>query len=308
MRVLTCLLLTGLLVSGAAAQEATPPAEPAVFFDDFTYDATDADAFTDNGWIVRSVEGWPGVPGATWSTEDVIIVDDPDDETNRLVQMTSSTNGTPENTFQTQLCQQRKFLEGTYAARVRFSDAPTTGPDGDQIVQTFYTISPLAYDLAPDYSELDFEYLPNGGWGIPNNVFFVTTWETFRPEPNWLADNTSASSAESYEGWHTLVMQVTATSVKYYVDGELMAFHTGKYVPEVPMSINFNQWFINGGLLASDTPREYVEQIDWVFHAAETRLHPVDVDAAILALRDAGETFVDTVPPLDPALESPCNF
>jgi len=36
------------------------------------------------------------------------------------------------------------------------------GPDGDQIVETFYTISQMD---EPSYSEADFEYLPNGGWG-----------------------------------------------------------------------------------------------------------------------------------------------
>lgn len=294
--------------SAVTAQEATPSAELRLFFDDFNYAATDDDLFVERGWIVRTAEGWPGVPGATWSAEDVIIVEDPDDESNLLVEMRSSTDGTNENTLQTQFCQQRKFLEGTYAARVHFSDEPATGPDGDNIVQTFYTISPLAFDLDPDYSELDFEYLPNGGWGFPENVFFSTTWESFRPEPNWLADNVSENVQDSFEGWHTLVVQVTSTSVKYYIDGDLFAFHTGEFVPEVPMSINFNLWFINGGLLDSDEPREYVEYVDWAFHTADTILSPEEVDAAITDLRDEETFYIDTVPPLDPVLESPCNF
>jgi hypothetical protein len=301
-------LISLMAVNAAVAQEATNSPEANLFFDDFAYAATDDEVFAERGWIVRSVEGWPGVSGATWSTDAVTVVEDPDDEDNRLVQMISSTDGTPENTVQTQFCQSRKFLYGTYAARVRFSDAPEVGPDGDSIVQTFYTISPLAFDLDPDYSELDFEYLPNGGWGFGDSVFFTTTWETFRPEPNWLADNVSQNDQDSYEGWHVLVMQVTDSAVKYYVDGDLFAFHTGKFVPEVPMSINFNLWFVNGGLVGSNEAREYVEYVDWVFHAADAVLSPEAVESQIETLREAGVNYVDDVPPLNPVLESPCNF
>ncbi|MGH9905613.1 MAG: hypothetical protein ACRD8U_08535, partial [Pyrinomonadaceae bacterium] len=84
---------------------------------------------------------------------------------------------------------QRKYLEGTYAARVRFTDKPVSGPAGDQVVESFYTISPLKAPWDPDYSELDFEYLPNGGWGIDGPTLYATTWETFFPEPNWKKDN-----------------------------------------------------------------------------------------------------------------------
>lgn len=307
MRIAVFLLWFSILsIDIAAAQEATP--EESLFFDDFNYSSTDDEAFIERGWIVRAGEGWPGVPGATWRAEGVEVVDDPDDEDNRLIQMTSATDGTPENTYQTQFCQQRKFLEGTYAARVRLSDAPETGPDGDIIVQTFYTISPLEYDLDPDYSELDFEYLPNGGWGFDDNVFFATTWETFRPEPNWLADNSSDYLEDSFEGWHTLVVQVADGTITYYVDGDVLAEAADEYFPEVPMSINFNLWFVNGGLVGSDDEREYLEQIDWVFHAADVVLSPEEVEAAVVGMREVDVDYVDTVLPLDLPLESPCNF
>src|SRR4029450_608861 len=162
-----------------------------------------------------------GVPGATWSEHGVSFLKDLNDPRNRILRMTSSTDGPNANTPQTQICHQRKYLEGTYAARVRFTDAPLSGPSGDQIVQSFYTIAPLKAPMDPDYSELDFEYLPNGGWGITGPTLYQTTWETFFPEPNWKADNVSNNTSGNRAGWHTLVTQVGNGTVKYFVDGQL---------------------------------------------------------------------------------------
>src|SRR5262249_61698721 len=116
------------------------------------------------GGIVRPKAGWPGARGAVWSAGNVSFVDDPAQSGNRLLRMSSSTDGTVAGTSQTQVCHQRKYLQGTYATRVRFRSSPTAGPDGDQVVETFYAISPLKAPLDPAYSELDWEYLPNGGW------------------------------------------------------------------------------------------------------------------------------------------------
>lgn len=284
------MLLTGLL-SGFQAQP-----DEAILFDDFSY--TTPDEFEANGWIIREGSGWPGVPGAIWRAENVSLEDG-------LLTMTSAVDGT--HVYQTQVCHQRKYLEGTYASRIYFSDSPAVGPDGDQIVQTFYLISPQEYDLDPSYSELDFEYLPNGGWGNSESILFATTWETFRLDP-WLADNTSATLTDSMEGWHTLVMQIADEEVHYFVDGELLDTHGGKFYPEVPMSINFNLWFINGGLTNSDKMREYVEQIDWVFFAADMVLSPEEVESRVGEFQSEDISFMDTVPEWDTALISPCDF
>jgi hypothetical protein len=208
--------------------------------------------------------------------------------------MTSSTDGTPEHTFQTQVCHRRKYLEGTYAARLRFSDTPVSGGDGDQVVQTFYTITPYEQPLVPDYSEMDYEYLPNGGWGSGDLTFYVTTWETVQIEP-WSADNTSTSIQGSLTGWHTLVTQTTGGTVRYFLDGKLIAQHGGKYYPDAPMSINFNLWFIDGGLVQSQGVRVYEEDIDWVFHEAGALLMPDEVTVKVQELRDASIEFQDTV-------------
>jgi hypothetical protein len=258
-----------------------------------------------NGWIVRSGSGWPGVSGASFRAENVSFVDYPDPADNRLLRMTSSTDGTPENTYQTQICQQRKYLEGTYAARVRFNDEPVSGPDGDQVVQTFYAITPYIQPLDPDYSEMDYEYLPNGGWGSGDLSLYVTTWETVQIEP-WNAVNISNSVQGSLTGWHTLVTQVAGGTVRYFVDGQLLAQHGEKYYPDARMSINFNLWFIQGGLIQSDGVREYEEDVDWVFHEAGTLLMPDEVIEKVNELRNASVTFTDTVPP--GIQTSPCDL
>lgn len=287
----------------AAAESASssPPAQ--ILFDDFSYATQDEMAA--NGWIVRSDSGWPGVVGASFRPENVSFLDYPDQLGNRLLRMTSSTDGTAENTYQTQICHQRKYLEGTYAARVRFLDEPVTGTDGDQVVETFYTITPYTRAFDPAYSEMDYEYLPNGGWSGAELTFYVTTWETVQIEP-WNADNTSNSIQGSLAGWHTLVTQVMGGTVRYFVDGKLIAQHGGAYYPDAPMSINFNLWFIDGGLTQAEGMREYQEDIDWVFHAANTLLMPDEVSARVNELRKASIKFQDTVP--SQGQTSPCDL
>lgn len=274
-----------------------------ILFDDFSYSTRDE--MTANGWVIRSGSGWPGVAGATFRSENVAFVDYPNQSGNRLLRMTSSTDGSGENTFQTQICHQRKYLEGTYAARVCFSDEPASGVDGDQIVETFYTITPYDRPLNPAYSEMDYEYLPNGGWGGAELTFYVTTWETVQIEP-WNADNTSNSVQGSLAGWHTLVTQVTNGTVRYFVDGKLIAQHGGTYYPDALMSINFNLWFIDGGLVQAEGAREYQEDIDWVFHEAGVLLMPEEVNAKVGERKIASVTFQDTV--LSGIQASPCDL
>jgi hypothetical protein len=302
MKIFAVVLGTALLLSLNAA----PQSRPQVLFDDFSY--TNQQQLKQHGWIIRTEAGWPGVPGATWKEEGVSILKDTDTTNNRFVRMTSATDSTPANTTQTQLCQQRKFFDGTYAARVRFSDAPVSGPDRDQVVQSFYTISPLKAPMDLDYSELDWEYLPNGGWGIDGPTLYATTWETFSPEPNWKKDNVFKTSNGSEAGWHTLVTQVMNQKVRYFVDGQLFAEHGGEYYPEDTMSINFNLWFVRDGMVKSTERRQYQEDIDWVFFQKGLALAPEDVEAAVASMRHRAVKFRDTVPAKVPALKSPCNF
>jgi hypothetical protein len=299
---------TGAWKSRAMPAETMPTraGKPQMLFDDFAY--ADRGQLAAHGWIVRTKPGWPGVRGATWAAENVSFHDNPARPGDQVLRMSSSTDGTAAGTTQTQICHRRKYREGTYAARVRFRDAPASGPRGDQLVETFYAISPLARPMDPRYSELDFEYLPNGGWGVPGPILFVTTWETFRPEPNWIADNTSGRATGSRSGWHTLVLQVARGDVTYFLDGAEVDSHGGKYYPEVPMSINFNLWFIVGGLLDAGPVRRYQEDVDWVFHRAGDALSPQQVAAEVARLRGASVAFRDTVDVPSPRLRAPCNL
>lgn len=297
-------LVLALILSPVPSSQTAPP--DAVLFDDFSY--ANHQQMKKTGWILRTEPGWPGVPGATWSENGVSLLKDPAQPNNRIVRMTSSTDGTGANTTQTQICHERKYLEGTYAARVRFTDKPVSGPGGDQLVQSFYTISPLKAPMDLEYSELDWEYLPNGGWGIDGPTLYATTWETFSPEPNWKKDNVFKTTNGSQDGWHTLVTQVMNQKVTYFADGKLFAEHGGNYYPEDTMSINFNLWFIRDGMIKSNERRAYQEDIDWVFHQAGVALTPEQVEAAVAGLRRKAINFQNTVPPKKPALVSPCNF
>jgi hypothetical protein len=277
-----------------------------VFFDDFNY--LNDRQLARHGWIIRTAPGWPGIPGATWGKKGVSFINDAEQRGNRVLRMISSTDGAGPNTFQTQICHQRKYLEGTYAARVRFVDLPSDGPGGDGVVESFYTISPLKAPWDPDYSELDFEYLPNGGWGYSGPNLFTTSWRTFSPEPNWKKDNVFNASAGAIAGWHTLVTRVSEGKIAYFIDGKPLAEHGGQYYPRSLMSINFNLWFIKDAGIKSNAVRRYQEDIDWVFHEARKALTPEEVEAKVASLRRRSRKYQDTVPAPVPALISPCDY
>ncbi len=307
MKALFAATLTIALLSVTLIATPTPQAMPPHrLFDDFSY--TNKALLKKHGWIIRTEPGWPGVPGATWSEAGVTFLKHPTESNNRILRMTSSTDGTGPNTFQTQICHQRRYLEGTYAARVRFTDTPISGPGGDQLVQSFYTISPLKAPMDPDYSELDWEYLPGGGWGIDGPTLYSTTWETFSPEPNWKKDNVFQTTNGSQAGWHTLVTQVLDKKVRYFVDGKLFAEHGGEYYPEDVMSINFNLWFIRDGMIKSNVRRQYHEDIDWVFFQADIALTTEEIEAGVANYRRQKTSYENILPDSVPKLNSPCNF
>ncbi|MDC6168302.1 glycoside hydrolase family 16 protein [Paucibacter sp. XJ19-41] len=298
--------LAAALTTVCLCQPARAQAPAQVFFDDFSY--RHSGELGSGGWTPRSQTGHPGIPGAQWRSDALSLLDDAELKGNRLLRLRAATDGTGQGTQQVQLCHARKYLEGTYAARLRFRDAPSSGADGDPVIQTFYVVSPLKHDFDPEFSEIDWEYLPNGGWGSPDTRIYGISWQTVKLEP-WQAFNGSHQERGSLNGWHTLMMQVLDGEVRLFIDGRQVATHGGRNYPVVPMSINFNLWFSPGGLLpASATPRVYEQDVDWVFHARNARLSPAEVAAQVAALRQAGSARVDQVPPAQPPLDSRCDF
>ena len=288
----------------AAPTLSLPPT--GVLFDDFSY--TSIDQMTQRGWTSRLKGGHPGIAGARWGPDSLSLVADPERPGNQLVRLQASTDGTGPGTTQAQLCHARKYLEGTYAARVRFSDHPVEGPDGDVVVQSFYAVSPLKHDFDPEFSEVDWEYLPNGGWGDARTRLYGITWQTVRVEP-WLAFNQAHQEFRPLGGWHTLVMQVAKGHTRHILDGVVLAEHGGRNYPVVPMSINFNLWFSPGGQLPGvSSLRVYQQDVDWVLHVKEQVLSATEIDTLVVQLRTSKVPAIDTVAPASPALASTCDF
>lgn len=282
---------------------ATALAAAALFFDDFSH--ADVQALQQQGgWQLRTAVGHPGLPGARWGG--ISLVDDPERPGNRLLRMRAQTDGTPAGTEQAQLCHQRKLLVGTYAARVRFSDQPVSGADGDPIVQTFYAVAPLRHDFDPLFSEVDFEHLPNGGWGSDKPRLYAISWQTVRIDP-WLAYNASHEEMGALNGWQELLIQVEPARVRHWLNGRLIHESAGRNVPVQPMAVQFNLWFSPGGLLPpSSEPRVWVQDLDWVLHVPDRSLDPAAVREQVARLRAAGVQQQDGISrqPLDNA----CNF
>lgn len=306
-RLLCC--LAPLPMAAAQAQSQPQPSAPtAFFFEDFH--ASSWAELAARGWVARDARGHPGVPGARWGSGQVSLV--PQGGGKAWLRLDAQTDGTPEGTAQAQVCQQRKFFRGTYAARVKFSDRPVSGADGDPVIQSFYAVAPLKHDFDPEFSEVDWEYLPNGGWGSGQTRLYGLSWQTVRLDP-WLSFNSSREApgplAEdaAQDGWHVLSMQVDAQSVRMYVDGRLHAVHQGRNVPVVPMGINFNLWFSPSGLLPEGpVPRQWQQHVDWVLHVKDQQWDTAQVMAQVKAWQASGRHHVDTVEPS--GLPTDCSF
>ncbi|MEV4313091.1 carbohydrate-binding protein [Actinocrispum sp. NPDC049592] len=318
---ITAAALTALATVAAAAIAITGGASTAnaasdcgVLFDDFRYTSPADPAFSSAKWTTRNDVGSPGVPGARWLTSNITF---PTVNGERVAQLSASTDGTANGTTHAELFQNElRFREGTYASRVRFTDAPASGTDGDHVNETYFTISPLRYDRDPLYSELDFsEYLPNGGWGGPQ-ANYQTSWYTYWNNPAWDGLRTSTSQNRSMDGWHNLVTQVAGQHVRYYIDGVLTADHTtdaqgNPVYPRTAMSINYNMWFIDtAGHSGGNSV--YTEQVDWTYYAGNQVVSPADAVARAAQYRTAGTSHVDTVngcttPPTDPPTTPPTN-
>lgn len=248
------------------------------WYDDFDYALTGTRPSEQDGWQISQRSGGPGpgnfasnqisfteVAGETLMHLDASVVD------GQIVKAEILTT-------------EQKFLQGTYAARVRFSDLAHKGLDNqaDKLVQTFFTITPLKQAMDPDYGEIDFEYLPKGGWGAVDPTLFMTTWETYNPSP-WQKVGKTDVLTGSLDGWHTLVFTVDNGLVTYYMDGQLVAQHGDIYYPETPMYLSFNHWFISADTANLDE-RHYRQSVDWMYFNGTEIYTPSQVTQRIAEL------------------------
>jgi hypothetical protein len=261
------------------------------FFDDFSQ--TSLDALRGSGWVLREGTGHPGLPGASFKASQLSLE-------GGLLKLKMSTDGTPAHTALAQLCAPRKFLIGTTTARVRFRD---TAGSRDPVIQSFFLAGPLRHDYDPDFSEVDFEYLPHGGWGEPETRLYGVSWHTVRIDP-WESFNQASILQGSFDGWQLLTVQVEATRTRHYVNGRLIGEHTGRNVPAKPMAISFNHWLADGAVAGA--PRDYEFEVDWVLHEAGKTLSHTAMQARAEQLRRQGVARKDTM--TDLGLRSECNL
>ncbi|MGA5142620.1 cellulose binding domain-containing protein [Streptomyces azureus] len=272
----------------ASAKAAAPdpvPAPPAgVLFDDFTYQGPKDPALFKHGWLVRTSKGGPGIEN-TWSAENVSFptaegaqADGP------VLNLRASTDGTRSGTKQASLgTRSSQFRDGTYAARIHFSDDPAKGEGGDHVNQTFYTIG----GSGTKYSELDNEYMPNGGWGRPGPKLDTVSW--YHHESN---DRVYKTTNKSLDGWHTMMITVEDDVVTYRMDGEKLFSSDGKYAPRSGMSVNFNHWFVD---LPFKGDRAWDLKVDWLYYNANGSLSVKEVRSAVEDFTGEGMNYFDTV-------------
>ncbi len=262
----------------------------ALFFDDFSQ--PDAAALQASGWVLRAGTGHPGLAGSRFDPA-LITLDA------GLLRLTLHSDGTGAGTVQPQLCGARKFLLGTTSARIRLTDPAVRDP----VVQSFYLAGPLRFDFDPEFSEVDFEYLPHGGWGSPATRLYGVSWQTVRLDP-WVAHNSAGQAMGSHAGWQVLTVQVEPTRVRHFINGKLLNEASGRNLPVLPMAISFSHWLAAGAVPGA--AREHAFEVDWVLHVAGPVQTPAAMQARVKQLRAQGVARRDTVP--DPGLASECNL
>ncbi|GAA2576393.1 MULTISPECIES: cellulose binding domain-containing protein [Streptomyces] len=269
--------------AGAPGEAARPSA--GLLFDDFAYTGPADPSLAANGWEVRSGAGGPGVEDS-WSAKGVTFPAGEHGGGGQALRLEARTDGTEKGTVQSEVNTARPvFREGTLVARVHFSDEPVNGRDGDHVSQSLFAISPD--HASRKYSELDFEYMANGGWGRYGPILDTTSWRS-----SDLGDRVTRPHQVKLGGWHTLAMTAADGEVTYSVDGDVL-FTSGKaYLPREAMSINFSNWFID---LPFKGERSWAMQVDWMYFQAGQAVSPDDAAKAAAGFAAAGTRYVNTL-------------
>ncbi|MBR7836906.1 hypothetical protein KDL01_26750 [Actinospica durhamensis] len=279
---------------GASTASAVPAG---VLFDDFHYSGASDPALGKHGWVVRTSSGGPGVV-STWRSSAVTFPEETGADGGEVLDLSASTDGTKSGTTQAEVDSLNvPFFTGTYAARIHFEDDPTSGTNGDPINEDFYMISPRNND----YSEMDTEYEPNGGWGAPGPRLDTTTWYSV-----YACDTvTSAGSVPgcdrdtqknmlSLSGWHTLMITAANGVVTYSMDGKVLYTTSGKYYPRESMSADFNTWFVDLTEPISGK-RRWDMDVNWFYYNAGQTMSLSQVQQTVSGLYAGGTNFVDTI-------------
>ncbi len=281
----------GAASSASSAHRPAAATTPAgVLFDDFDYTGADDPALSAHGWEVRSGEGGPGIKD-TWSAKGVSFPAGEDGRAGQALQLRAVTDGTAQGTRQSEFHRTGPtVLTGTLVARVYFSDGPASGSDGDHVSQSFFTISPD--HASSKYSELDYEYMPNGGWGVLGPRLDTTSWRS--SDLSSVGDRVTRSRTQKLGGWHTMVITSVDGVTTYSMDGQRLFSSSGGYFPRERMSINFSAWFID--LPFKGAPRAWDMRVDWLYYRSGKALSAKDAEKAVAAYAASGSHYVDTLP------------
>lgn len=282
--------------TASAPDPGTPAAPPAlpkgVLFDDFDYTGPGDPALAAHGWEVRGGEGGPGIKDS-WSKDGVSFPAREDPEADKgqdqgqALQLRAETDGTEKGTRQSEFHTTKgTVFEGTLVARVHLSDKPAAGADGDHIAESFFTISPD--HASKKYSELDYEYLPNGGWGAYGPRLDTTSWRDSATN-----DRVTKSRITKLGGWHTMVITVHDGETTYSIDGHELFSNGSTHSPREPMTVNFSTWFID---LPFKGSRSWDMQVDWLYYQADQAVTGKDAEKAVAGLTADGTHYVNTLP------------
>lgn len=275
---------TGPDAPSPAPVAAAPPA--GIMFDSFRYSGPDDPALASNGWTARSDGGGPGIRG-TWSAADVSFPAEVTALGGQALRLRVTTDGTKEGTRQSELQSTRPvFFTGTIAARVYFGEKPTAGRDGDHINESFFTISPP--DKAAKYGELDYEYMPNGGWGAPGPRLDTTSWRSAKE-----GDRVTRPQKRTFRGWHTMMITAMNGRVTYSADGHELFSHKDAYFPKDKMGIHFSAWLID---LPFKGARTWDMKVNWVYAQAGRAVPLAAVQKAVDGFYADSTGYVNTLP------------
>ncbi|MET8802172.1 cellulose binding domain-containing protein [Streptomyces sp. NPDC004546] len=271
-----------------ARQTSVAPAPPEdVLFDDFRYTGPGDPALAAHGWEARGGQGGPGVQDS-WSPQGVSFPAAEAGAGNQALQLRATTDGTAQGTRQAEFHRTEPAVRtGTLVARVHFSDTPTSGSDGDHVAQSFFTISPD--HASKKYSELDYEYTPNGGWGRFGPRLDTTSWRS-----SVRGDRVTRSHPLKLDGWHTMVITTVDGTTTYAVDGRELFTSGSRYGPREPMTVNFSTWFID--LAFKGAPRTWGMQVDWLYYQSGRTISAQAAQKAVAGFAAAGIPYVDTLP------------